>query len=426
MLHQKTAIGSSLAARVDTKIGHERAAGTNIISIQRGDFQELHITLRPLANDNVADLLLRLREVLCDRRAGIVRMDLFGSRDAWVFARHAMRLFFGGVNWPLLWVHDDSRNSNNVSGVQVLAVSGTEVEPIVLDDQIVGSVYSDGEARHCCIGGVGPENNSALKPIQVEQTYARLEAALGLAGMKFTDIHRTWFYLENILAWYDDFNRVRTTTFKKHGIFDRLVPASTGIGAANSFGAGLTLGAWALQPLRDTTRVFAVPSPLQCPAPAYGSSFSRAVEIHTPSQSHLLISGTASIEPGGQTAHVGDLPSQIELTFKVVQAILESRAMNFGDVTRATAYFRNAGDMRFFDAWMGEQGLKALPCVSLRADVCRDDLLFELELDAIALNAVANAGERGETNAMQRRLPPDAAELSNSRVNGKSVGIALS
>jgi enamine deaminase RidA (YjgF/YER057c/UK114 family) len=125
-----------------------------------------------------------------------------------------------------------------------------------------------------------------------------------------------------------------------------------------------------------------VGSPLQCPAPAYGSAFSRAMEIDSGGWRRLTISGTASIQPDGKTAWEGDARKQVDLTMEVIAAILQARGMNFGDTTRATAYYRKPEYKQHFDAWRKERDLELMPVVDTHSTVCRDDLLFELELDA--------------------------------------------
>jgi enamine deaminase RidA (YjgF/YER057c/UK114 family) len=108
------------------------------------------------------------------------------------------------------------------------------------------------------------------------------------------------------------------------------------------------------------------------------------VLIDTPAGRRLLVSGTASIEPNGRSAHVGDLRKQIVLTMEVAHAILASRGFNFSDVTRATAYFKNIQDAPAFDEWRRECNLESLPLVVAQSDICRPELLFEIELDAIS------------------------------------------
>jgi enamine deaminase RidA (YjgF/YER057c/UK114 family) len=96
----------------------------------------------------------------------------------------------------------------------------------------------------------------------------------------------------------------------------------------------------------------------------------------------LLVSGTASIEPGGKTVWQGDIAKQIDLTMEVVEAILRSRGMGFADITRANAYCKRPEYLPYFRAWQQAHGAVAMPALPIHCDICRDDLLFEIEVDA--------------------------------------------
>ena len=263
-------------------------------------------------------------------------------------------------------------------GVHLHAVKGVPVERLTFGGRVVGSVFNDGVARHCRLGGLRPARASDSPASQTRATFELLEAALRDAGMTFANVARTWFYLDQILAWYGDFNKVRDEFFRKRNVFDGLVPASTGIGGANVAGTALVAGAYAV----TGGQLAAVPSPLQCPALKYGSSFSRAVELKMPDHCRLWISGTASIAPGGETVHIGDVPGQIALTMQVVAAILESRGMSWTDTSRAIAYVREATAAQQFQQYRVANGLTDLPVVTTQNVICRDDLLFEIEVDA--------------------------------------------
>jgi hypothetical protein len=67
---------------------------------------------------------------------------------------------------------------------------------------------------------------------------------------------------------------------------------------------------------------------------------------------------------------------------EVIAAILESRGMKYSDVTRASAYFQHPLFTPYFDRWCDARALRQMPAVYVNCDICRDDLLFELELDA--------------------------------------------
>jgi len=277
-------------------------------------------------------------------------------------------------DWPVTWLCVNPK----LTGVQIHAVLGRPVDRIEKNGRVVGSVFDDGGARHCRLGGLWPANTIAAPADQAQATFALLEAALREAGMTFANVARTWFYLDNILTWYREFNQVRDRFFQERKVFAGLVPASTGIGSANSAGAALVAGAYAVA----GGTLQAVPSPLQCPALQYGSSFSRAVELTMADHRRLWVSGTASIAPAGQTVHVGDVAGQIELTMQVVAAILESRGLDWADVSRAIAYVRAADTAQQFQAYRAAQGLVDWPVVTTENVICRDDLLFEIEVDA--------------------------------------------
>jgi enamine deaminase RidA (YjgF/YER057c/UK114 family) len=123
---------------------------------------------------------------------------------------------------------------------------------------------------------------------------------------------------------------------------------------------------------------------MQCAATNYGSSFSRAVEVKLPVGRRLLVSGTASIEPGGKTVWMGDIQKQIKLSMEVVDSILKSRGMTFCDTVRASLYFKRSEYSAAFAEWCSHSGFKLLPGVPIHCDICRDDLLFEIELDTVA------------------------------------------
>jgi enamine deaminase RidA (YjgF/YER057c/UK114 family) len=267
---------------------------------------------------------------------------------------------------------------------QRFVVKGAEPRLIRRHGCTVGVVYHDAFAEYCLLTGVLPPDLNAPRDVQTLAVFEEIEDALSDAGMTFANVARTWLYMDRILEWYDDFNRARDVFFRSRKVYDGVVPASTGIGSANLCGSAITACAIAVKPKAPgAVTVEAVPSPQQCAALQYGSSFSRAVEIGTPEARTLLVSGTASIEPGGATAHVGDVARQIRLTMEVVEAILASRGMGWQDATRAVMYLKKAAYLDEWRAWMGAHRLEGLPLVTIEADVCRDDLLVELEVDAV-------------------------------------------
>jgi enamine deaminase RidA (YjgF/YER057c/UK114 family) len=259
--------------------------------------------------------------------------------------------------------------------------------PIVHNGRVVATKYETLTAEYLLIMGVHPEDLNAPRKTQATQAFEALDGVLTTAGFTFDHVVRTWLYMDKILEWYDELNEARDAFFEKKGVFKRgFIPASTGIGVGNITGSAMAIGALAIRAKPTTTKmsVQMVDSPLQCSALEYRKSFSRAVEIGTPEGRTLLISGTASIEPGGETIHIDDPEKQIELTMEVVRAILTSRGMDFKNSVRAIAYIKRPEYRVYWQNWLKAHHLPTDFAEEVYADVCRDNLLFELELDAFS------------------------------------------
>jgi enamine deaminase RidA (YjgF/YER057c/UK114 family) len=339
------------------------------------------LTLTPRASENLFQFCRRLAAALRDHDATPLHLWVFGEAKAAPAVTDALEKSFGAVDFPVTWVEGADCHGQPVAGIQLYAFTG-KVDRIEQRGRVVGSVFTEGGARQCLVGGLLPADKSLPPAEQTGQTLAELQAVLARGGFDLADTVRTWFFLENILAWYDDFNRARTKIYSGVKFCTGSLPASTGVGARNPAGTAITMSAWAFRPLTAAAHAAEVASPLQCPAPAYGSSFSRALEISGAASRRLFISGTASIAPGGKTLWDGDTRKQVELTMDVVEAILRSRGLGLADLTRATAYFRHSADARIFTEWLAANQLMQMPVVSTQCDVCRDDLLFELEAEA--------------------------------------------
>ena len=373
---------TSKSSESASTIRHERKPGVDLTLVNRLGLKELHFTLQPLPGERPANLLWRLDALLREHEAVVVRHEIFGALDVYEETMSRLEKLSGDLFWPVTWTEGLACSGSPIAGMHVFAVSGAKVETLHLEGRVVGRIFNDGLAKHCLLGDIRPADLSASQPAQSGQVFENIEAALDRAGMRMTDLVRTWLHMDDILSWYGPFNVVRKEFFAKRNLFDHLVPASTGVGARNPAGAAMVAGAWAMKPLDDRTTAHEASSPLQCPAPNYGSCFSRAVDIKTPNHRRLLISGTASIDYDGNSIHDGDIKSQIECTMDVVEAILRSREMNYASVSRATAYLKKLEHGAAVLEWCAARGVN-LPLLCLQSAVCRDELLFELELDAM-------------------------------------------
>ncbi len=359
--------------------------GLDVVALTQADTTKYFITAHPDPRAGTFDVFPTLARFLRTHKAVVVAQDVFGPCRLHANGAVALRMALPNRQWPVTWIEGDRGETQHLTGTQVYAVSdaATNVHPVVLDGRVVGVVHDNHDATYCLLGDIRCLDTGLTREAQARVTWEMLEAALAQAGLTFADVVRTWLYVDRILEWYGPFNKVRDVFFRERRVFEGRVPASTGVGVANPAGAAIVADAFAIRPKRADMHIFPVPSPLQCPALDYGSTFSRAVEVAMPGLRRLYISGTASIEPGGLTAHVGDVRKQIELTMAVVNGILESRGMGWGDICRAVAYLRNMDSAPEFASYCADHGLPAFPCAVAHADICRDDLLFELEADAM-------------------------------------------
>lgn len=119
------------------------------------------------------------------------------------------------------------------------------------------------------------------------------------------------------------------------------------------------------------------------------SSFSRGLRLDLNGIAILLISGTASIGPNGETLHVGDFRAQTQRTFQNITGLLAAEGATWKDIVRTTCYLRDIDrDYAAFNeertAFFKEQALDPLPAsTGIQAKLCRPDLLVEIE--AIAM-----------------------------------------
>jgi len=204
----------------------------------------------------------------------------------------------------------------------------------------------------------------------------------------FAHVRRTWFFLDDILSWYDDFNRARNDVFKTFGLLNgspkNMIPASTGIRGRNARGHRCTFDLIATRRLEGRElSVERLRNPLQNEAPEYGSSFSRGLSVTTDRCRYFLVSGTASIDEQGNTVHAGDFESQAKRTIDNIESLLASGGAVFDDVCQASAFIKFPEDVERMRRILRLRGLDNLPLVCTIEDICRDDLLVELDATAV-------------------------------------------
>ena len=225
-----------------------------------------------------------------------------------------------------------------------------------------------------------------------EQAYRDVFATLRHTG--FTHLLRLWNYLPRInaetggLERYRQFNIGRQQAFLAAGH-----SAFEGAPAACAIGTGA--GDLRVRFLAGRQAPLAVENPRQVSAYRYPSSygpraptFSRAaLAALGGGEVALFVSGTASIV-GHETQHLGDVRAQTLETVANLRAVLAaaqprcSAPLALADLVPCI-YVRHAQDQaevqRLLDAAWGAQSPAARSAVYVQADICRADLLVEVE-----------------------------------------------
>lgn len=230
---------------------------------------------------------------------------------------------------------------------------------------------------------------------QAAAMFRRASAALATVDLRYRDTIRTWLYFDRLLDWYDDFNAVRSAHHKLEAVPDIGMPASTGIqGSAGTRACFMDLlalqvadsGPLQVQLIRRTAR--------QDGAYTYGSAFSRGMYWQAGAGRTVFVSGTASIDAAGNSVYIGDAEAQAVETLLAVAGVLAEAGAKLSQITMATVFCKTVQAWEAFEEVMNLLGIDRFPHISVIGDVCRDDLLIEIEAMA-ACASPADASDEG-------------------------------
>jgi len=239
--------------------------------------------------------------------------------------------------------------------------------------------------------------NAAVAPLQLASAdiYRRIFRLLD--AQQLPQLWRVWNYVADInrethgLERYRQFNIGRQEAWREfHRTITGNVPAACAIGLP----AG-ALKRVSIAFLASDMPVIPIENPRQVSAyhyPAdYGPcspTFSRAALASMKGQEVLFISGTASIV-GHQTLHAGDVRAQCDETLANIAAVLDeaNRHAHSAPFTLASlsyrVYVRHLADFASIQARLREVLGQGVEIVYLQADICRADLLLEIEAHGI-------------------------------------------
>jgi chorismate lyase/3-hydroxybenzoate synthase len=242
----------------------------------------------------------------------------------------------------------------------------------------------------------GSVSEAAPSPLHVATTDAYRQICATLDREGYPHLLRVWNYLPDInrnhdgIERYRQFNTARQDALRACGrALTGPVPAASALGAP----AGSPLVVYFLA---GRTAPTFVENPRQVSAYHYPQQygphspvFSRASLLRQPGSLILFISGTASIV-GHKSLHVGDTAAQTRETLNNIEALLKeaNRLAPEGRFSlRSLAckvYVRRPDELPIIQAELSRAFGDEARTVYLQADICRQDLMVEIEAAAVS------------------------------------------
>ena len=136
------------SARSRSRAGNGRQTGRN------------HHAHHPAAaGEGIHGLCRRLVAQLREHAATPLHLLVFGHTRASAAPWKRSEKYSAGVDWPITWVEGAACDGGLIAGIHVQAFTGG-VERITFGGRVVGSVFTDGGARQCLIGGLMPADKT--------------------------------------------------------------------------------------------------------------------------------------------------------------------------------------------------------------------------------------------------------------------------
>jgi enamine deaminase RidA (YjgF/YER057c/UK114 family) len=271
------------------------------------------------------------------------------------------------------------------------------------------TVYEDETGKAVWGFGCTSAGSKASFGDQARYSFDAMQAILSEEGLSMDNLIRQWNYLPAILKTeaknnriyqnYQLFNEIRQSYYDRYKK-DKNYPSATGIGM--DYGA-VTIDFAALRP-NENALVAGLNNPRQTNACLYGQKiligsplkedeqkkpplFERAKYAGLHDRGIIFISGTAAIT-GEKTVGLNDFVKQTGVTIANIAALIAPQNLDSKDIPTANkqyaylrVYIKNEKDRGLIEK-IGEAYYKNIPVLYVKADICRDDLLVEIEGEA--------------------------------------------
>lgn len=253
--------------------------------------------------------------------------------------------------------------------------------------------------------GLGDDILSQSTRTAAVKSFDMIYGILDQEEMSFNDLIRQWNYIGNILGThggyqnYQTFNEVRSEFYSRYRTINSF-PSATGIGMKIG---GVYLDFCAVRN-SPSVKIKAVHNPNQIDAYQYDQKvlkgliekgkhaknppqFERALIIANNHWKTLFVSGTASII-GQDTIGKGDVAGQTLVTIQNINKLIDNnylgeitgQELSRGRCTLIRVYVKDQDDFSVVKDICKEH-FPEVPAIFLEADICRDELLVEIEAE---------------------------------------------
>lgn len=260
------------------------------------------------------------------------------------------------------------------------------------------------ESRELYLGGVMAGTSGSGIREKSDIVFSDIGEILSLENMPVSSIVRQWNYIEQITLSaggrqnYQEFNDSRTRFYSTAG-WDNGYPAATGIGTTCG---GVIVDLDAIVPINGRTKVTPLNNRLQVPAHAYSPrvligpgingndekstpKFERAKMISGKSSTQIYISGTAAIRGENSLADTM-IEEQTRITLENIEHLISPEMLASSGVdTKVRAevcslriYLKDGSHYTQCRDFICRR-YPDVSSVYLKADICRDELLVEIE-----------------------------------------------
>jgi enamine deaminase RidA (YjgF/YER057c/UK114 family) len=393
-------------------IRKESQSGVGYSVVELGGVRHVFVAASPQNGTNVrqqAEDALRTIEKLIKKEgaSGSIVMQSVFLRDLADEAacREVMRDFYG-KDMPAITYIPQPPCEGKLLAIEAMGVGRGrgEVEIIRKGEQTVIVRHEGFTWVH--VANVHAKSGAGTVHDRTLSAFRSADELLAEAGFRFDEVVRTWLYLGDITGMegqaqrYRELNRARADFYRdlkfaaglaRPGGDKSVFPASTGIGAG---GKNVTIGCIAMRSDRPDAVLVPLENPRQTSAfdyaHQYGSEspkFCRAMAVVAGDYATTFVSGTASIT-ASETRHLDDVRRQTLETLDNIEALIGADNFcghglaGFGarleDLALARVYLKRHTDYAQARA-ICEARLGELPTIYAVGDICRPELLVEIE-----------------------------------------------